>query len=96
MNLSEKLPISLFNSVLLQDFADSQMDQLEESRDLQDLIDIRDSSAYKAFVKMIGGLQTNMNENGYEILAKEYKKEIKYSAGNLMELHLKDFIDRSL
>ena len=53
--------------------------------DLPDLIDIRENSAYIAFVAMIGGY-INYDEDGYEILAKEYKKELKYSAGNLMHL----------
>lgn len=48
-------------------------------------MDIRENSAYIAFVSMIGGF-INYEENGYEILAKEYKREIKYAAGNLMKL----------
>lgn len=33
---------------------------------------------------MIGGY-INFEENGYDILAKEYKRELKYAAGNLMK-----------
>jgi hypothetical protein len=32
---------------------------------------------------MIGGY-INYDEDGYEILAKEYKRELKYAAGNMM------------
>lgn len=56
-------------------------DELE----LEDLVDVRENSAYIAFVSMIGGY-INFEENGYDILAKEYKRELKYSAGNLMRL----------
>lgn len=34
---------------------------------------------------MIGGF-INFEENGYEGLAKEYKRELKYASGNLMKL----------
>ena len=53
--------------------------------EIEDLVDVRENSAYIAFVSMIGGY-INFEENGYEILAKEYKRELKYAAGNLMKL----------
>lgn len=53
--------------------------------DLEDLVDIRENSAYIAFVQLIKGY-INFEENGYDILAKQYKREIKYAAGNLMRL----------
>ena len=56
-----------------------------DNMELEDLIDIRENSAYIAFVSMIGGF-INYEENGYDILAKEYKRELKYTAGNLMKL----------
>jgi len=59
------------------------------------LIDIRDNSAYIAFVSMIGGY-INFDENGYEGLAKEYKRELKYAAGNLIGLQLREIIDQSV
>jgi hypothetical protein len=65
-----------FNSVL---------ELLCEDRELDDLTDIRENSAYIAFVSMIGGY-INFEENGYDILAKEYKRELKYASGNLMKL----------
>ena len=34
---------------------------------------------------MIGGY-VDFDENGYDILSKEYRREIKYSAGNLMKI----------
>lgn len=53
--------------------------------EVEDLVDVRENSAYIAFVSMIGGY-INFEENGYEILAKEYKRELKYAAGNLMKI----------
>jgi len=60
-------------------------DEYRDELELEDLVDIRENSAYIAFVSMIGGY-VNFEENGYEILAREYKRELKYSAGNLMKL----------
>jgi hypothetical protein len=54
-------------------------------KELDDLVDIRENSAYIAFVAMIGGY-INFEENGYDILAKEYKRELKYTSGNLMKI----------
>ena len=62
---------------------------------LDDLTDIRENPAYVGFVSLIGGF-INFAENGYSILAKEYKKEIKYSAGNLMKLQLRGVIERNV
>mmetsp|Transcript_43574 Transcript_43574/g.42063 ORF Transcript_43574/g.42063 Transcript_43574/m.42063 type:complete len:126 (+) Transcript_43574:293-670(+) len=70
----------------------------EESQwdeELENLVDIRENSAYIAFVSMIGGY-VNFEENGYDILAKEYKRELKYSSGNLMKIQLREMIDRSV
>ena len=63
--------------------------------ELEDLIDIRENSAYIAFVSMIGGF-INYEENGYDILAKEYKRELKYTAGNLMKVHLRESLDKAV
>ena len=63
--------------------------------EMEDLVDIRENSAYIAFVSMIGGY-INFEENGYDILAKEYKRELKYAAGNIMKLHMRAYIDRSV
>ena len=52
---------------------------------MDDLVDIRECDAYIAFVSMVGGF-TNYEENGYEILSKEYKRELKYAAGNIMRI----------
>lgn len=59
------------------------------------MIDIRENSAYIAFVSMIGGY-INFEENGYDILAKEYKRELKYAAGNLMRVQLREMVDKSV
>lgn len=44
---------------------------------------------------MIGGY-INFEENGYEILAKEYKRELKYAGGNIMKIHLRQLVDKSV
>jgi len=49
------------------------------------LVDIRESPSYIAFVSIIGTF-INYDENGYKGLAKEYKRELKYAAGNLMRI----------
>ena len=59
-----------------------------ENTQLADLVDVRESDAYMAFVSMVGGF-TNYEENGYGILSKEYKRELKYAAGNLMAIQLR-------
>lgn len=48
-------------------------------------MDIWENSAYIAFVALIGGY-INYDEDGYQILAKEYWRELKYAAGNLMKI----------
>jgi hypothetical protein len=70
-------------------------DLFYENYDLDSLADIRNSSQYRAFVSAIGGV-CNLNENGYNILAKQYKRELKYTAGNLMKLHLREVVNRSI
>ena len=62
---------------------------------LEDLVDIRECDAYIAFVSMVGSF-TNYEENGYEVLSKEYKRELKYAAGNLMRLQLRELVDDSI
>lgn len=69
-------------------------DYLEETG-IEELVDIRENAAYIAFVQMIGGF-INYEENGYQGLAKEYKKELKYAAGNLMKIQLREMVDRSV
>ena len=44
---------------------------------------------------MVGGF-TNYEENGYDILAKAYKRELKYAAGNLMKIQLRQMVDDSV
>lgn len=70
-------------------------DSYRNELELEDLVDIRENSAYIAFVSMIGGY-INFEENGYEILAREYKRELKYAAGNLMRLQMREVIDKSI
>lgn len=63
-------------------------------QDLSALVDVRENSAYLAFVAMIGGY-VNFEENGYDILTKEYKRELKYAAGNLMKLQMRSIVDKA-
>ena len=63
-----------------------------EDTTLEKLVDIRECPSYIAFVSMVGGF-TNYEENGYEILSKVYKRELKYAAGNLMRLQLRQMLD---
>ena len=44
---------------------------------------------------MIGGI-SSLEDDGYRILSKEYKREIKYSSGNLMQLHLRSVINQAV
>lgn len=74
---------------------DAVIDDYIESATLDDLVDIRESDAYIAFVQMVGGF-TNYEENGYDILSKEYKRELKYAAGNLMRIQLRQMVDESV
>ena len=67
---------------------DAVVDDYLESTTLEELVDIRECDAYIAFVSMVGGF-TNYEENGYDILSKEYKRELKYAAGNLMRIQLR-------
>lgn len=64
---------------------DAVIDDYCEDTSLDNLVDIRESDAYIAFVSMVGGF-TNYEENGYDVLSKEYKRELKYAAGNLMKV----------
>jgi hypothetical protein len=61
---------------------DNFSDFLEDSV-INKLSDIRDNLAYIEFVRRLGGT-INWEENGYETLSKEFKRELKYAAGNLM------------
>ena len=64
------------------------INNLFESAELKDLVDIRQCPSYISFIKIIGSF-INYDENGYEGLAKEYKRELKYAAGNLMRIQLR-------
>lgn len=74
---------------------DAMLTYLNNDLEMDELVDIRENSAYVAFVQLIGGY-INYEEDGYEILAKEYKRELKYAGGNLMVLQLREIIDRSI
>ena len=67
---------------------DSVIQDFEANIGLDDLVDIRECPSYIAFVSMIGGF-TNFEDNGYQILNKTYKKELKYASGNLMQIQLR-------
>ena len=74
---------------------DSVIEDFEQDACLDDLVDIRECPAYIAFVSMIGGY-TNYEENGYQFLNKTFKKELKYAAGNLMQIQLRQMVDDSV
>lgn len=59
-------------------------DALNENLCLEDLLDIRQTPAYLRFVKSLGQ-NVNLSANGYEHLDKQYKRELKFSAGNLIQ-----------
>lgn len=62
---------------------------------MNELQDIRENTAHISFVAMIGGY-IDFNEDGYQILAKEFKREIKYSGGNLLAHQMRNLVDLSL
>ena len=68
---------------------------LREGAGVKDLADIRDGHAYRAFVKLVGG-SLDLRENGYKALDKPFRRDIKQSAGILMERQLRTVVDRSL
>lgn len=75
---------------------DSMIEDLQnDGTTVSDLMDIRENSAYIAFVALIGGY-INYDEDGYQILAKEYWRELKYAAGNLMKIQLRELVDKSV
>jgi len=74
---------------------DSMLTHLYNDLDMEELTDIRENSAYIAYVQLIGGY-INYEEDGYDILAKEYKRELKYAGGNMMQLQLREIVDRSV
>jgi hypothetical protein len=73
-------------------------ESLKEQTELSHLKDIRDNQSYRTFVSYIGGVmpQSFAQTNGYDILAKDYKRELKYAAGNLMQIQLRQFVDKSV
>jgi hypothetical protein len=74
---------------------DAMIEEFQIDMDLEELVDIRENSAYIAFVAMIGGY-INYDEDGYGILAKEYKKELKYAAGQMMVGQLREMVNKSV
>lgn len=51
-------------------------DQLKERTSMRELADIRENSAYKSFVNLVGG-SIDLKENGYKALDKAFRREIK-------------------
>ena len=62
----------------------------------KDLVDIRDSPAYHAYLALAGGGEVNYRQNGYKALNKQYRREIKFAGGNLMEIQLREIVSRSV
>jgi len=61
----------------------------------EELEDIRESAAYKNYVKFLHGT-INFDDDNYKSLTKEYRTELKYSAGNLMHLQMRAIIEQTL
>lgn len=68
---------------------------LKENETLDDLLDIRECVAYQRFVRKFGR-DLNLKENGYISLPKEYRRELKYAAGNLIRRQAREVVDRSI
>ena len=62
---------------------------------LKELPDIRDTPAHRAYLRTIGR-DLDLRLNGYKELDKEQRRELQYAAGNLMELQLRELVDRSV
>ena len=62
---------------------------------LAELQDIRDCPTYRAYLRSIGR-ELDLRQNGYKELDKEQRRELQYAAGNLMELQLRELVDRSV
>jgi hypothetical protein len=60
--------------------------EFQENTTIDKLADIRDNLAYIEFIRRLGGPTINYEENGYDTLSKEFKRELKYAAGNLMAI----------
>lgn len=56
----------------------------QEDVGLRQLPDIRDCSAYRSYIGIIGG-DLDLSTNGYEELSKEQRRELKFAAGNMMQ-----------
>ena len=70
-------------------------DDLHEATPIEDLIDVRESVAYQSFAKRFS-VPVDLQTNGYDSLFKEYKRELKFGAGNLMNLQMREIVDRSV
>jgi hypothetical protein len=62
---------------------------------LKDLPDIRKCSAYRQYIKKIGGT-IDFKQNGYRDLSKEQRRELKFLAGNMMQCQLRQIVDKSV
>ena len=71
------------------------MDDFIETLSKEELIDIRDNQAYINHVRNLKGT-INFSEDGYKSLTKEYRVELKYAAGNLLQLQMRQVIEKSL
>ena len=61
----------------------------------EELLDIRESQAYINYVRFLKGT-INYNDDGYKSLTKEYRTELKYSAGNLMCIQMRAVVEQSI
>lgn len=61
----------------------------------EELEDIRSSEAYQSYARRLKG-NVDYEEDGYKLLSKEFRSELKYGAGNLMRLQMREIIERAL
>lgn len=71
-------------------------DCLFEDTEIQELLDIRDCSAYQDYLALNGKTLDFFSQNGYKNLDKQYRAELKRVAGIVMQNQLREIVDRSM
>ena len=61
----------------------------------EELEDIRNTDAYQKYIKLFEA-NIDYKEDSYKSLSKEFRSELKYAAGNLMRLQMREVIERTL
>lgn len=95
-SLHQNVPVSYFlNEEGLESTDILSMDALLPRMSLQELPDVRDCSAYRAYARDIG-TTLDLGVNGYKELSKDQRGELKFAATQIMKQQLKETIDRSV